>query len=353
MTTTLLSPLTLGDLTLPNRIVMAPLTRARATDGVPTERHATYYAQRATAGLIITEGTWVSERAIGFVGVPGLYSEAQVTGWRRVTDVVRAHGGRMIAQLWHSGAVSHPDLLGGTRPAGPSAIDPQEICHTPSGPRPTVTPREMTADDIRTAIDDYRTASANARRAGFAGVEIHALGTSLVPQFLNPRLNRRTDTYGTDRATLLLEIIAAAADPWDHGVGVRLAPWWSDGRFATDPAHHDDLVTELDRHPVAHLHLRGPGTPDPDVFTRHRRRFTGPLIVNHGFTRATADAALAAGTADAVSFGTPFIANPDLVSRLALDLPLAQGDPATYYTGGAAGYLDYPTAAAGIDWTSS
>ncbi|MFI8993804.1 alkene reductase [Streptomyces sp. NPDC053542] len=347
----------LGDLRLPNRVVMAPVTRARATgDGlVPTELHAAYYAQRAGAGLIITEGVWVSEEAIGFVHVPGVYSAEQVAGWRQVTDLVHALGGRIVAQLWHTGAASHPDHLGGRLPAGPSAVDPRERSFTPSGFKPTVTPREMTTDDIAATVADFRTASANARRAGFDGVEVGALGTFLLAQFLHPRLNRRTDGYGGDRAgrrRLLLETVDAVAEPWEgRRVGVRLSPYWADGLFRADAgtlADHDALVAELGDRPLAYVHLRGPDRAAPDTapdfaaFARYRRLFRGPLIVNNGFDRRSGNAVIEAGIADAVSYGTHFIANPDLVTRFALRQKPAEGDPATYYTGGAAGYVDYP-----------
>ncbi|POX39119.1 alkene reductase [Streptomyces sp. Ru73] len=358
----LLRPTALGDLRLPNRVVMAPVTRARATGPgrVPTELHAEYYAQRAGAGLIITEGAWVSPEAVGFVHVPGIHSAAQVAGWRRVTDLVHALGGRIVLQLWHTGAASHPDHLGGRLPAGPSAVDPRVRSFTPGGFKPTVTPREMTAADIAAAVAGFRTASANARRAGFDGVEIGALGPFLLPQFLSPLLNRRTDAYGGDRVRrrrLLLEVVDAVAEPWaGRRVGVRLGPYLSaSDRFPADEAalaDHDALVTELDDRPLAYLHLRGPdGTepgaaPDFAAFARCRRRFSGPLIVNNGFDGESGDAVLDAGLADAVSYATHFIANPDLVTRFALGRPLTAGDPATYYTGGAAGYVDYPPSGA-------
>ncbi|MGW0535203.1 oxidoreductase [Streptomyces sp. NPDC003032] len=362
--TTLAQPLLtstdLGELRLPNRVVMAPTTRARATGDAlaPTELHAVYYGQRATAGLIVTEGTWVSERAIGFPHVPGVYSAEQVAGWRRVTDVVHALGGRVVQQLWHTGAASHPDHLGGELPAGPSAVDPREKSFTAGGFKATVTPREMTLADIEETVEEYRIASENAWRAGFDGVEIGALGVFLPAQFLNPRLNLRTGAYGGGRAgrrRLLLDIVDAASAPWGRrGVGVRLSPCWTGGLFTADAAtlaEYDELVAVLNDHPVAYLHLRGrdlraPGrdTPDLSVFARYRRRFDGPLIVNNGFDQASANAALQEDVADAVSFGTHFIANPDLVGRFALGRELAAGDPATYYQGGAEGYVDYPAA---------
>ncbi len=357
----LLRPVELGDLRLPNRVVVAPTTRARAANAelAPTELHAAYYGQRAAAGLIITEGTWISEQAIGFVNVPGVYRDRQVAGWRRVTDVVHALGGRIVLQLWHVGAASHPDHLGGRQPAGPSAVNPHETTFTATGPRQTPTPRAMTGQEIARTVQDYRTAAANARRAGFDGVEIHALGSFLIPQFLNPRLNLRTDAYGAGREgrrRLLLEIIDAVAHPWQgRRVGVRLSPYWTAGdRFTADEdtlADYDELVAEFNGRPVAYPHLRGsvpttPGTPDLGVLARYRRSFDGPLIVNHGFDRESGNAAVAAGLADAVSFGAHFIANPDLVHRFALERELSAGDPATYYSPGPRGYLDYPAS----DW---
>ncbi|MFG2652250.1 alkene reductase [Streptomyces sp. NPDC048436] len=350
----------LGEMRLPNRVVMAPLTRARADNPglVPTELHAAYYGQRACAGLIITEGTWVSERAIGFVNVPGVYSQAQVAGWRRVTDVVHALGGRIVQQLWHTGAASHPEHLGGELPAGPSAIDPRARTFTPGGFKETLTPRAMTAGDIEATVADFRTAAANARRAGFDGVEIGALGAFLFAQFLNPRLNHRGDAYGGGRAgrrRLLVEVVDAVTAEWDgRRVGVRLSPYMAaTERFVVDEellADHDELVTVLNDRPLAYLHLRGPDlarpgdTPDFGAVARFRQRFDGPLIANNGFDRESANALVDAGFADAVSFATHFVANPDLVSRFALGRELAAGDPALYYQGGAAGYVDYPAA---------
>lgn len=361
----LLHGTSLGEIQLPNRVVMAPLTRARADNPglVPTELHAAYYGQRACAGLIVTEGTWVSERAIGCVNVPGVYSEAQIAGWRRVTDVVHALGGRIVQQLWHTGAASHPDHLGGELPAGPSAIDPRAQTFTAGGFKETRTPRAMTAGDIEATVAEFRAAAVGARRAGFDGVEILALGEFLFAQFLNPRLNHRTDAYGGDRAgrrRLLLDVVDAVTAEWDgRRVGVRLAPWMTaTDRFTVDEellADYDELVTELNDRPLAYLHLRGPDLAGPDLaapgetpcfdaFARYRKRFEGPLIANNGFDRESANALLDAGLADAVSFATHFIANPDLVGRFALGRELAAGDPATYYMGGAEGYVDYPAA---------
>lgn len=350
----LLTPAELGGLRLPNRIVLAPVTRARTLDGVPTDLQAAYYAQRASAGLCITEGTWVSERAVGFPGVPGIFTTPQVDGWRRVTDVVHALGGRIVLQLWHTGSVSHPDHLGGGRPAGPSAVDPGEVSFTASGPQETVTPRAMTLAEIRATADDFGIASENARRAGFDGVEVGALGTFLFAQFLHPRLNRRTDAYGGSAAARrrpLLEVLDAVAEPWPgRATGVRLSPYWTGGKFTVDEAlraEYDELVAELNERPLAYLHLRGPDAgPDFGAFARYRRLFGGPLIVNNGFGRESGAAIVEAGIADAVSYARHFVANPDLVTRFALGRDPGPGDPATYYTGGVAGYLDYPL----CDW---
>ncbi|MBF9067002.1 alkene reductase [Streptacidiphilus fuscans] len=353
----LLRPFDLGGLRLPNRVVLAPTTRARAENPglVPTDLHVAHYAQRATAGLVVSESLFVSEEAIGQVNVPGIYSPEQVAAWRRVTDVVHALGGRIVAQLWHAGAVSHPDHHGGRLPAGPSAVNPGQTVFTPTGPKPTVTPRAMTVREIGQAIADYAAAAENARRAGFDGVELPAQGVYLLPQFLSPTLNRRTDAYGGDgvrRRRLLFEVVDAVAAAWDGAprVGVRLGPYWNTGeQFAFAPdrlPEYDELTAALNDRPVAYLHLLGPdltapgATPDLSLFARYRRLFAGPLIANNGFDRESANAAIASGVADTISFARHFVANPDLVTRFALGRAPAQGDPSTYYTGGVRGYLD-------------
>ena len=306
----LLRPVTLGDLTLPNRVVMAPTTRCRGH--VPSALHALHYARRASAGLIIAEGTLVSPRAIGFAGVPGLFTPEQIAGWRRVTDLVHSLGGRIMVQLWHTGAT----------------------------PPDTLTPSEISA-----TIGDYRAAASNALLAGFDGVEIAANGTYLIAQFLNPRLNRRFDVYRAG-SRLLLDILDAVQTT-DCRVGVRLSPYWS----ATDstPAcpdyvadeetlsRYDDLVHQLNS--LAYLHIRGPAAFDLDAFSRYRKLFDGFLVANNGFAQDSAEAALESGLADAVSFARHFIANPDLVTRFALDQELAVADKAFNYTSGPVGYV--------------
>ncbi|MEV0678865.1 alkene reductase [Actinosynnema sp. NPDC050436] len=313
----LLAPVGLGDLRLPNRVVMAPVTRARAGDGlVPTELHAVYYGQRASAGLIVTEGTWVGERAIGFPKVPGVYSAEQVAAWRRVTDVVHALGGRIVVQLWHAGAAA---------------------------------PGELSAADIRDVVADFASAAVRAREAGFDGVEVHAVGAFLLPRFLNARTNARTDGYRGGR--LLFEVVDAVGAVWGAGrVGVRVSPYWAEGEgFVPDQSTvdaYEEYAAGLGARRLAYLHVRGPelsgAAPDPADFARYRRAFGGPLIANLGFDRESGNAIVQAGAADAVSYATHYIANPDLVARFAWGREPAVGDPATYYQGGAEGYVDYP-----------
>ncbi|MEU4804084.1 alkene reductase [Actinosynnema sp. NPDC023587] len=312
----LLTPVELGELRLPNRVVMAPVTRARAGDGlVPTGLHAVYYGQRATAGLIVTEGTWVGERAVGFPNVPGVYSDEQVAAWRRVTDVVHALGGRIVVQLWH---------------AGPAA------------------PADLSSADIREVVADFATAAVRARHAGFDGAEVHAVGAFLLPRFLTARTNSRVDGYRGGR--LLAEVVDAVGAVWGDGrVGVRLSPYWDTEGFVADEATvaaYEDHVRMLGERPLAYLHLRGResagGTPDFADFARYREVFDGPVIGNLGFDRESGNAIVAAGVVDAVSYAKHYIANPDLVARFAWGRAVAAGDPDTYYQGGAEGYVDYP-----------
>ncbi|MEU2522655.1 alkene reductase [Streptomyces pseudogriseolus] len=357
----LLRPVRLGALDLPNRVVMAPMTRARATNPglVPTDQHAVYYTQRASAGLIVTEGTWVGPDAIGYIHVPGIYTDEQTAGWARVTDAVHAAGGRIVSQVGHLGAISHPDHLGGRLPVAPSAVNPVAMSFTPDGPKETVTPHALTGAEIAATLDDYRRAAENARRAGFDGQEIHAQGNHLIAQFLNPRLNRRTDAYGGSgekRARFLLEVVEAVTDVWGADrVGVKLSPYWRDGSaFTADEdvlADYDQLLKRLGDSDLAYLHLVGPEdgagadeTLTLAAFGRFRAHYRGAVVANLGFTRESGNDLIERGLADAVSFGAPYIANPDLVERFARGLPLAEADRDTYYAGGERGYVDYPVA---------
>ena len=357
----LLRPVRLGALELPNRVVMAPMTRARATNAglTPTELHATYYTQRASAGLIVSEGTWVNQDAIGYIHVPGIYTDEQTAGWAEVTESVHAAGGRIVSQIGHLGAVSHPDHHDGRLPVGPSEVNPQETSFTPDGPKDTVTPRALTAAEIADTVRDYRKAAENARRAGFDGLEIHAQGSHLFAQFLNPRLNRRTDAYGGTserRAQFLLDVVEAVGEVWGgERVGVKLSPYWNAGPAFTGDAEtladYDLLLKRLGDSDLAYLHLVGPapGAHTDDTFTafsRFRAHCRGAVVANLGFTQTTGNELLERRLADAVSFGEPFIANPDLVERFAHGHPLADGDRDTYYAGGAEGYTDYPPVAA-------
>jgi N-ethylmaleimide reductase len=352
----LFSPYQLGNLELPNRIVMAPLTRNRAGEGnVPHQLNATYYVQRASAGLIITEATQVTPQGQGYPHTPGIHSPEQVAGWRLVTDAVHQHGGRIFLQLWHVGRISHPDLQpDGALPVAPSAITPKGEASTYEGQKPFVTPRALETSEIPEIVEQYRQGAANALAAGFDGVEIHCANGYLLDQFLRDGTNQRTDKYGgaiENRTRLLLEVTEAVISVWDaNRVGVRLSP---SGTFNdihdSNPLETFGYVAQaLNQFNLAYLHIfeatdadiRHGGTIVP---TSHlRERFTGTLIVNGGYTREKGDAVLAEKAADLVAFGLLFISNPDLPERLAVNAPLNQPDQATFYGGGEKGYTDYP-----------
>jgi len=357
----LFTPFDLGERPLRNRIVMAPMTRGRArnTGLVPTDLHVEYYRQRASAGLIVTEATWVSREGIGFINVPGLFTPEQVEGWRAVTDAVHAAGGTIFAQLAHSGAVSHPDFFNGMPPLAPSAVNPGLRSFTTEGFKETVTPRAMTIEDIKRTIDDYAAAARNARAAGFDGVEVHAGTTYLLPQFLNSMLNLRDDRFGgnaENRARIVLEVMEQLVSDWGSGhIGIKISPTLAMGGFAPSDqtvATYDYLVARLNRLQLSHLHVvKAPNdlTATPvaalqDTVGYYRKRFQGTLIANFGFDKSSANNVIENGQADLVSFGKAFIGNPDLVTRLHEDLPLNESRPETYYQGGAEGYVDYPSA---------
>lgn len=358
----LLRPYRMGKHLLANRVVMAPLTRCRATnpDLAPTDLHTRYYAQRASAGLIITEGTWISRDAVGWHDVPGLFTDGQVRGWAAVTDAVHQQGGVIFTQLWHAGSTSHPDFFAGTAPLAPSAVNPGLRSPTPSGNKPTVTPRAMTRDDIRATINDYATAAANALRAGFDGVQLQAGFNYLISQFLNPRTNVRTDAYGgsiENRARLLFEVLDAVGDHIDIGrVGVKAGPAWAEhGEFVSTAdtlATTEHVIDRLNDYPSAHWLLMGAmadlsGGPLSELqadgmFSHFRPRYRGTLIANVGMTRQRGNTLIADGLADLVAFGETFIANPDLPARFAALAPTQRSDRALHYTPGPHGYTDYP-----------
>jgi N-ethylmaleimide reductase len=355
---TLLSPFSFYGTPLRNRMVMASMTRGRATNVglAPTELHVEYYRRRASAGLIMTEATWVSEQAIGVINVPGLFSDEQVAGWRAVTDAVHGEGGRIYAQVGHSGAVSHPDFFNGAAPLAPSAINPQLQAFTPSGFQDTVTPRAMTSADIAATISSYAATTRNARLAGFDGVELHSATTYLLPQFLNSALNQRTDDYGgspANRTRVVIEILQAMIVEWPgRTVGVKISPAASMGRVTYTPetiATYDHLVERLNDLPLSHLQVvravgqdltGSPIEPIADTIGYYRARYRGVLIANGGYDAATGASEIGQGRADLISFAAPFIANPDLVQRFAEGLPLRASNRATYYQGGVEGYLD-------------
>ena len=347
---TLFEPVTLGALTLPSRIIMSPLTRSRASEGrVPNDLMREYYTQRASAGLIFTEATSINPRGVGYIDTPGIWSAAQVEGWKKITDSVHTEGGRIVCQLWHVGRLSHPDFLDGQLPVAPSAIAcPGEI-RIPTGHAPYPVPAALTVAEIQSIIADYAQATRNAQEAGFDGVEIHGANGYLPDQFLRDGANTRTDEYGgsvENRARFLLEATDAAISVWGADrVGVHLSPrdMAHHGIADSDPAALFSYVaTELGKRGIAYLFTRESMDGGPRFTPEMKRRFGGPVIANEQFTLAQAQQVLDAGEADAVSWGQQFIANPDLPKRLAHGLPLNTPNPATFYVPGATGYTDYP-----------
>ena len=354
--TDLFSPVKMGALTLKNRIAMAPLTRSRAgSAGIPGPMNADYYAQRASAGLIVSEATNISPEGRGYAFTPGIYSEEQVAGWKLVTDAVHAKGGKIICQLWHVGRISHPSLQpDGALPVAPSAVKPEGNAFTEKGFEPFVTPRALTLEEIPGVIQQYRHATACARRAGFDGVEIHGANGYLIDQFLKDKTNRRTDLYGgsiENRVRFLREVTAAVVEAWSADrVGVRLSPVSPANDIADSDAEPLFLhvIETLNAFNLAFLHVVEGATGGPrDVpggfdLQKLRRAFSGVYIANNGYDLDLALKARAENLADIVAFGRPFIANPDLVERLKTGAPLAQLDPETLYGGDAHGYTDYP-----------
>ncbi|MDQ8201381.1 alkene reductase [Pelagicoccus sp. SDUM812003] len=345
---TLFEPLKVGAWQLQNRIVLAPLTRQRAVENrVPNELMATYYRQRADAGLIISEATSVCPMGVGYLNTPGIWSEAQVEGWRKVTDAVHAAGGLIVLQLWHVGRISHSSLLDGQMPVAPSAIAADG--HV-SGMRPVTpfeTPRALETQEVAGVVEAFRAGAENAKKAGFDGVEIHGANGYLLDQFLQDRTNRRSDQYGgslENRARLLLEVTDAAIGVWGADrVGVHIAPRGDAHDMGdSNPSETFGYVAEqLGRRGIAFLCAReyqGEDSIGPEL----KRRFGGVFIANEQFTAQSAEAAIEAGDADAVAFGQLFIANSDLVERFRQGAPLNEPNPDTFYGEGPEGYIDHP-----------
>jgi N-ethylmaleimide reductase len=349
----LLSPLTLGDVQMPNRVIMAPLTRVRATEEhVPTPLMAEHYAQRASAGLIIAEATAICEGASAFGNEPGIHNGNQVAGWAKVTDAVHAKGGRIFLQLWHGGRASHAKLNAGKQGVAPSAIAiTGNPVKTPHGEYAHEVPAALTAEGVAGIVHAFRSAAANAKQAGFDGVEVHGANGYLIDQFLRDGSNLRTDNYGgsrENRARLLLEVLEACCQVWDGGrVGLRISPLnsFNDMQDSTAIESFTALASQLNPLKLAYLHVMRAdffGLQQGDVMTPLRAAYKGNVVGNMGYTGAEAEAAITEGKLDAVAFGTSFLANPDLPARLAAGAELNAPNPATFYTPGPAGYTDYP-----------
>jgi len=351
----LFSPARLGRTELKNRIVMAPLTRNRAAmpGNVPQDINVTYYAQRASAGLIITEATPISPMAHGYPALPGIHTAAQVAGWKQVVEAVHAKGGKIYMQLWHVGRISHPTLLPDHAvPVAPSAIKPAGQAFTYTGLQDYVTPRALATDEIPGIIEDYRRAAEMALQAGFDGVEVHGANGYLLDQFLRDSTNQRTDQYGgsiANRTRLLIEAVATVSKVWGADrVGVRLSPinQFNDIRDSNPEALFHHVVEALNPFNLAYLHVVEVGmsadAPQSLDFDKLRKAYRGNYMANGGYDKARGNAAVASGHADVVAYGVPFIANPDLVERFAKDAPLNAPDQATFYGGGEQGYTDYP-----------
>ena len=352
-------PVRLGPYELPNRIVMAPLTRNRAGAGnVPQAMNVEYYAQRASAGLIITEATQISPQGVGYPNTPGIHTQEQVNGWKKVTDAVHQQDGLIFLQLWHVGRISHPSLQpNGALPVAPSAIRPNGDAYTYQGLQPMVTPRALWTAEIPWIIEQYRQAAQNALEAGFDGVEIHSANGYLLDQFLRDGTNHRTDAYGgsvTNRARLLLEVTEAVSEVWGADrVGVRISPVHTFNSMYDSQPHvtFGYVAEQLNRFGLAYLHVVGsrygdgayPVHSDQPFDERMLRdAFHGTYMANAGYDRDRALGALNSGEADLIAFGSMFIANPDLPLRLALNAPLNVPDVSTFYGGNEKGYTDYP-----------
>lgn len=351
------TPYMLGPLSLRNRMIMAPLTRSRAeADNVPSSMALTYYSQRASAGLIITEATQVSEGGQGYISTPGIHSDAQIKAWKKITDAVHQKGGLIFVQLWHVGRISHPVFRNGELPVAPSAIAPRGVqTYTAQGFQDIPTPRALDLTEIPGIVAEFRQAASNAKAAGFDGIEIHGANGYLLDQFLESGTNQRTDEYGgsvENRSRLLFEVISAVTEVWDSGrVGVRLSPGgtFNDMCDSAPQQTFGYVVQSMASLNLAYLHLVEPSLPQgehptPDLSARYFRPiYPGTLIVAGGYTHDKADMVLQQGLADLVAFGQLYIANPDLVERFKRNAPLNPPDYSSFYGGTDKGYIDYPT----------
>lgn len=355
MSKDLFSPVILGSISLSNRIVMAPLTRNRAGEGgVPQAMNVTYYQQRASAGLIVTEATPISPMGHGYPALPGIYTDAQVAGWKKITDAVHAEGGKIVNQLWHVGRISHPSLLpNNALPVAPSAIKPAGKAFTYQGLVDYVTPRALDVAELPAIVQDYVHATKCAIAAGFDGVEIHAANGYLLDQFLRDGTNHRTDQYGggfENRARLLMEVTRAVVDTiGSDKVGVRLSPVnpFNDMKDSNPQGIFNFVADALNQFNLAYLHaveggIHGGGESDPFDFQAFRKLFKGAYMANLSYDKARGNAAVQSGHADVIAYGVPFIANPDLVERFKQDAPLNEADSKTFYGGTEKGYIDYP-----------
>jgi len=352
----LLTSYELGDVTLSNRVVMAPLTRSRAGDGnVPRELNTEYYRQRASAGLIISKGTQISQQGVGYPYTPGIHTEEQVEGWKMVTDAVHEEDGLIFAQLWHVGRVSHPIYHNGDKPVAPSAVKPEGEIFTAEGMKEFVTPRALKTEEIPPIIEDYRKAARNSIEAGFDGVEIHGANGYLIEQFLKNGTNHRDDQYGgsvENRARFALKTVAAVTDEiGEQKVGIRLSPSGTNqGITDTNPTEtYTHLIEQLNEYDLAYVHLMEPMTDVSgrahyltDVAKYFRDIYDGTIITNVEYDRESGMKVIENGIADLVAYGRLFLANPDLPERFAANAELNEPNPKTFYGGGAEGYTDYP-----------
>ncbi|MCQ8896610.1 alkene reductase [Limnobacter humi] len=353
----LFQPGRIGNIAVKNRIVMAPLTRGRADEAagdIPgSPMNVEYYRQRANAGLIISEGTQVAPAGKGYMATPGIYSNAQVEGWKPITQAVHEAGGKIIAQIWHVGRITHPDLTGGAQPVAPSPIKPNVVAYTHNGKQEVPVPHALTVDEIKQVVQQFRQGAANAITAGFDGVEIHGANGYLIDQFLRDGANQRTDAYGgspENRIRFALEVVdAVIAEVGAGRMGIRLSPLtpFNDLADSNPQATFGLLIEELNKRGVGFIHMiEGSTGGDRNLpgfdYAWARAHFQGTYMVNNGYTRDMAIEAVEQGKADAVSFGRAYIANPDLVQRFLSDAPLNTPNPQTFYTPGPEGYTDYP-----------